>query len=1068
MLISTALSRAFIPYDSPQWEYKVRIEENASEPTTVEHHESFSIGLEERYDGDNDEEDDGEEIIYGRLEGTEWLVDGEAIEGSDRIVFAVNNTIRGYKKGPKGKFEIDRMIKFPNLDYTDVRINFLAFFKDFPSLMACLQGDRYLSVIESGSIVATIDLELKFQRLSILGNSIVVFGDSSYIIIVTYKDYTMTKSEVLYVDSWPCGFIRHRSYYYVIDSKGRYAIYRLKDDGELIQTDKKLMAGILNGEIGDRDYGRIVLIHEIGDNNNNRWIAVQETGWTIYQLSQSGSRFNQMMSSPLTSKFERLIETEAAEFGILMSNGDVMYANEGGVTLVNGEGGEGKPVDCFGVDRDLYGVFSYRKDSCWELRIRKLVNDKEGLLNWEDEYSVLAKFSQSCRQYYLDNEISIGRGNLLMIRKGSEEECVGKFDNKISKVIDATSTVGRGCLIVIGSGEITILLLSDHLRLLHRLNVSISMIRSINFIEGTGVLEFSNGKIVKYSDMNTLNSGAAPKDPTRIAIFQSSDEPIVLGDAPCILNNWLLRRPLKIYPFEYLLQRRDLMEMIGGLKEDRWVSILTPGATVSYRLPLEGNISAEMMLIHCCLQDEDSLPLSHSSIPLLPQLSKLVLQCDKSISDIAFDTIDKLFLHASKTSSEFALQVFDIWFGKMINRDKDDESVFYSTLLIGLCVANNDTDNEIEFFDEEVAEGLLRSIVDLLVDDDDRKSAVMLKLLIRLGYRIVKHPHLIDPLELFKVILDLRSKTMEKRRLELFDSCCQYLDSLYLEDPSFVTILLARMVMIDTIPALEYLNYLLIERSQQLTSSHMVIMVEALLNLVNKNTDEQVEELLHLTASILASHFNRLLCLNGSGKGMEVCIFLETMNLGYVGVIMRNQQYIYLVGGEFEGQKDSDVSIEATLKDKMGTSSSITNPKFSDDNLKVAALNFDHYCICLWDIKKPNRTLLSQVDVKVLKNDEIPLKVPNFDLQFIQSFWNSHKFSDRFLKTKLMDVVGEFNEEDDTIMVVTEKRTIPIANVLYKYMKVFEDIRWSDVDLEWIGNEKIGLKLRGNIIFTYD
>ncbi|GMF06086.1 unnamed protein product [Ambrosiozyma monospora] len=155
----------------------------------------------------------------------------------------------------------------------------------------------------------------------------------------------------------------------------------------------------------------------------------------------------------------------------------------------------------------------------------------------------------------------------------------------------------------------------------------------------------------------------------------------------------------------------------------------------------------------------------------------------------------------------------------------------------------------------------------------------------------------------------------------------------------------------------------------------------------------------------------------------------------------------------------------------MGTHGNLTQPMFSWYGTKIACLDLKRYSILIYDLNLLENDKLSP---EALKNDSISMMFPKFGSLFLQSYWNLNNFTGGYHQVPLSKVFemsnSDFLDEDVN---VTEKcccqliQEISIIDLLHKYLSVFPDIKMRDIDLEWLSDGRIELRLQGKTIFIF-
>ncbi|QPG75211.1 hypothetical protein FOA43_002561 [Brettanomyces nanus] len=866
---------------------------------------------------------------------------------------------------------------------------------------------------------------------------------------------------IFYVDFWPAGFLKVRSTYYAIDPRGGYSAFQLNSDGEWTQLAKKQLINISNEKMGHSSFGRVVEVHEI---SHYRWLTVQETGWTIYEVDQAMRLINEVVSSPIPAKFEEFVKVgqgQQVAFGIRMSNGKMMMVKDGTVNLIEATN------QIFSLGDSIYELIFGRDGSQLDIQLKLL--DMENESHKEESTTnicmTLVTFNSQAQTYFHSREgiemYMVGENELRI----NGDHSLGHFDGQVTKVVNLSGLIderigNKYVLVVRKGGLVTILTINSLMKVLHSLETRVQGdVKSIYFAKNTKTIEISGNKCIKGIDLHTMNlvlnyHRVCKTSSSWICLFREFEFE-ALENAPAIVNGFLLRSPLIVVPYEYTQHEGTVEEA----KEGEWIVVIDREGSFASRIDTTMRNGAEMKIIEEQLGNQTRDLITPF---ILYRLTTIMMCYVRAISNTAFDVACKELCTTCHESPEVILNIFDLWF-KELDNEKDEENMIAGTIMIGFCVfCNDETTNEMDFFSSQVAEKLIKGIDRMIKCSNDRYVALIMKILTKLGYRLMRYVRLVDPGEFYGQILTLRSQTGPDS--EAFDSCNEYMKSLFMQDPSFMIILLCSFLGSSQYskPALEYLDCILIEQRSKITSMHLILIADALMQLPEL---ADREELIDLTVNILQLNFHRKLCIHSN----NYCLIFGAQNecneqFGYPAVVLNASSAVYLENPLGIGSASSITSLRKILGLR-----SFCNPVFSPNGRLVAALDLSDFRIILYAIDLDSVSTSGKVNVCILQNPSIPLKVPAFDLVFLQLFWASENYNDRFLKTKLSQAIARYQESRSAARktYTAHCKTISIADIILKYLKVFKETKWKDIEIMWISNDKLALQLAGKIIFTY-
>lgn len=191
------------------------------------------------------------------------------------------------------------------------------------------------------------------------------------------------------------------------------------------------------------------------------------------------------------------------------------------------------------------------------------------------------------------------------------------------------------------------------------------------------------------------------------------------------------------------------------------------------------------------------------------------------------------------------------------------------------------------------------------------------------------------------------------------------------------------------------------------------------------------------------------------------------------------------------------------------------NPKFSENGNLLAGIDFKNFNILVWDINKvQNFDVNELIDNSIVSDNNIIIKIPEFFVLFSQLYLkdqikdisnekilkvvntlmvgNSTKSASHEITNSSVESLGESISNDlnfennNKIVVSLPAYKFQISEILYNYISLFdgtgigtgigtgnkENVKsatsYHDIDIDWISNDSIALRLRGEIIFVYN
>ena len=1036
--------------------------------------------------------------------------------GKEVIVIANGDKLQFYKFSEKLGLCLYMIVKLRNDARRDRRISqieVLHLNKTMPALIVCLCDNRviYIVNVKTGKMMSSIDLKITFEKFVCSGSDVLLYGDCCYITLVRISSNAtrMHRSKIQHLNFWAQGFIKlDPNRLVVVSEKGDFSLCKLDCNGEFENTADTDCNEV---KIGIKSYGKIHFIKELMP---GYLLICQELGWSVYKVAGSFPDLDEIVSSPTPSTFENISTGSSTfQFAILMSNCQIMYVNNGSVVIID----KGTAVGVFGIGDRLFGLFTSRNlmDNATDIAIKYLQSD---VLISGAKFTILDKDCSSLFSFYDDVVLE---GAILLV-DGNHELCVrstdgvalsilGIFTRPLLLAINATSVLQKLqkqnylCLLLVDvDGELTIFKL-------HNRSYSLKGRLSCGYMKPvTKVEALLNQNIIIVKDTNGKQLGVdldlmtiMQKDfldsssNNLITLYNASDVFNNHLDRPLVLNNWLLKIPWMLFDVTDIEKGSRLIESVKKVFfEGGWISIIfgMPTQTVVYRVRpnFEDVFSAEFEILRSTFDTLGNRNLRRTNeleiIKAQKDLCFFIHYYHYDISNKAFDALANLVYQVACTLPQLSNKVFNFWRRKLkdVNNVADD-FFFQSIIILSQYVACGLMTPNKEYLDD---------VFELLFSSSSRNCYIALKIL-DLIFIPQMDQYEEQCLELVGALINIRNLAENDNKVELTEICNMCINDFFTEDAVlFSAIVCYCLASLETSfiskqGALEVLNYLLTDRTSKINGAIIMLVLDVLngieinssLLLLNENQRKSILDLTDLTWNILTVGFPNQLQIVKDKDMIFVCfIFEKDISIGYAGFLCEKgnkcaswnkillQTPIY-----------KKLHKEPPDQKKIGTSShdlgGYAKLKLSDNLLKIAALDFDTLCIDIWSFKSTDVKPLGEVlNSKIMTNENVPLKVPDLKLVLLQLLWSKGNYSVRFSKVPVTKLVQLYQsnslEKEDNLVeksVVCEKH-ISFVSVLNRYMGVFEDIKFTDLDIEWFGSykdPKIGLKLKNKIIYMY-
>ncbi|GMG36981.1 unnamed protein product [Ambrosiozyma monospora] len=857
--------------------------------------------------------------------------------------------------------------------------------------------------------------------------------------------------------------------------------------------------------------------------NKDKWLIFQETGWTLYETGASVLSY--VISSPLSCHFRKLVLSDSTldSIAILMNNGDLMYVNSQHVNLINGDS---SLIDACNCDGDVVGCFTNLNGN---LILRKL--NTVSMKWEVEAQSFIDFNGLSCNKYFKEFGQFVVENNQELLIKLKRDQSVlnnlGSF-GYVHEVIDITPilcTLSHTLIVVGESPKLTILQLNADMSWVikkftdHSLNF-----KQLSIVDGEPFLLVDDRTIVNLETLIIQES--LPKScmgAGTLEIFHS-DGKLIIGDVIQESQDCLFNNRTTIIPFDCLLDNEEWVNKIDQLllgDADQiydlgWLAVGTSSDAISFinteNLPFSKYpLLFPFLLKLLSKKGADEFLLSYQlenfgCIELYKLLCDFCFSSNESIALNSFSILDQLLslferealpliLHAKETVGEISY----------FTLEKEVDQL-HATIIC--CIVHSHNSSLLN--NSKTITCLLSNILHFLKSENQTIVKLMLKLLGDITVKFIQKK-VISPIKLLSDVFGARDRYMKKfPHLQLFTAFNEYLNTTMKQAPAMMTVLLGYMLNKDGTSIelqgyiLDYVNYLFIEMPFTINCNDLFLLVISLIHYFINLEDHHEEnkrlwDTLSLTSNILTTKFHDSVgfhfkmsgalhpefLLNSAQHEGKLCIMLddESLQIGYTGVVLirddvkhnkhhqKNWHIKYLKRMDRGlGNNINKINLE-TVKSEMGTHGNLTQPMFSWNGTKLACLDLERYSILIYDLNLLENDKLS---AEALKNDYISMMFPKFGSLFLQSYWNLNNFTGGYHQVPLSKAfemsTSDFLDED---VHVTEKcccqliEEISIIDLLYKYFSVFPDIKMGDVDLEWLSDGRIELKLQGKTIFIF-
>lgn len=959
-------------------------------------------------------------------------------------------------------------------------------------------------------------------------------------------------SVLIYLPFWPTSFlsIEHK-FFYFFGSSGEYQLFSIDYDTHVTTS----FPSSKSPSLIDPNYGKLQDVHALGSPNS--FIFLQENGWTIYQyqqpslkgeglstkVSNSLNNLQLIISSPLPSSYEKMITIKDKCY-ILMSDRNITLISDNHIQLVESVG---SLLDVFPdyTSPNVLGIFSDPSEN----KSLKVMEQS----TWIDMFSYLHSTpNNNSRPLYKDSNFTIKSCDDRIVLQNSQGKEVGtlfdicldqiqvidlnlilNFENSLKYFLILDSQL-KFQLLVLDQTE-QVLLKSVEITSLRRKPVGFS---SVYFHEKEELLEFiddSGTSIIMNINSLALSVSTSTSKGSKLIVFDSAERQNLYNEEPVLFASF---RRVSI---------DEIRHYSKLFSSNPWLGIIDSDLLTLHRVEKDEFVkSPELLLLYTIVNgslDKHLLKnITKYNIDLIGFVKRVTHFCIANNSSLIEASIDILYEILTQEH-----QIIRKLFEQCIS-EKEDTLV--STVLMILCVSFDKTllenYNTNQLFQNIICYALLfnEKICELCLD-------VLSKLKLE-NFRITDEKHgnnNFDLINFFNDFFYVRSTLFsdrEKRNLKNFQKCNRFLDSLLEENILEFWIIICTIIESEAYTTedkkclLDYIIYVFIEKKEELKLSgkcNMVVFLlvnsiftfisrgEALYDKTLKN-DDSFWESMNLLFNVLCSNFSYLVTAEYhddwktsiyKDKGnIRVVVILDI--LGYVGIVyskiepgnwfMRPVKSSRLKIPRLDMEAgNSDVNVrhisERLMQNETGNKSTelqIRNPVFFIGSKRMALINLNTLSVQLWNLESD--AFRDNLSIEVLKDDSVPLKIPDFSMLMFQYIWKffCHESDKEGDNERFTKAVEQFHYElvdratppaspftspkrktlqqqlpgytySDLATICEPYGEHQFGFLLDSYLQVFPTLKASDIGIAVIDSNntsvQLQLTLRGHAIFVF-
>lgn len=888
-----------------------------------------------------------------------------------------------------------------------------------------MSGQVILALYTSSSCTQLVNVDLINLRLSLL-------------------------SPLIYLPFWPIAFLSIEStFFYFFNSLGEYQVYTIADqEFTLLSTIKNSI--LLTSEYGKlkdikilNDSDSFIFLQENGWTIYQYQQLIVSDDKKIPKLTNSLNNLQTVISSPLSSSFEKLIQCGNNSY-ILMTDRNLTLISGNHIRFIESTGMPLLDIILNRKTSNVIGIFNTT------FKHKSLKEISTGKLNWIDiNVPSTVMIDKTPKLIYSDSNFNIiGESDRMILKNlnGLEIGTLFDLDPSFIHIIDLNWIIPprneslKYFLLYDAKCSFQLIILNSDITLLLN-TIKISSYKNSNgfysvcYFDREGILEFCDeeGKYVTLDIydlqlsnktlLNSTNSKFIIFDSTGINIEKQHRNTIYCGDIFDSLNKVHvkeLKDHKEIFDFSMLL--------------DKWIGISDNNQTVFHKIDPQNLFnSPELFLLYTTITKD----LDLNMIDLLIKSDNHLFTYVTSLTH--FITLDNSLLSESAISILYSLllkdnQIVDTLYDKCIlNGSKKLENI----ILMIFCISIDH--NLIAKYNTRQ---IFNYIVDYVLLMNERICEICIDVLSKLSFEDfllnegdgelgTKN---FDLIEFFKNFFFIRSVFFNdkgKRNFKNFQRCNNFLDSL-LEDNliEFCTILFT-IIESDNYGienkknVLDYIIYVFLEKIELIKSNEdctmvLYLLINSLISYLSQNehkynkklkNNDSFWESISLLFNILSTNFKYLIAIKQNGtwkelvyeddKKISICLVLNI--LGYVAIIYRKMGK---GGWQIQPMKSSEANIprldteignsevdikairNKLMKNEMNANGmllNITNPIFLNSYTKIGLINLNRLSIQVWNLEEEGYR--DNLGIDVLRNESIPLKVPDFNMLLLQYVW---------------------------------------------------------------------------------
>lgn len=901
-----------------------------------------------------------------------------------------------------------------------------------------LSNAKVLHIIDplSGSILDSKKLSFQFtsikQVISLPTNSnitLFLHTNGSFCQLIDLDvDFSISlKTSLIYLDFWPISILSlDSSLFYIFSSLGSYQILLFNSsDCSLSSTssDKKL-------NLLDRKYGKLIDIKYF-NNDNNTFIFIQEKGWITYQfitfskksINKSLNNLSLMISSPLSSNFDKIIQFNKKSLILMNDRSLILLSNNNIHPIESNLNDELLDMWMDFKNNRILGLFNING-------LNKQINYlNTDTLSWDSFNSINKELSCSNIIYQDETfEIINNKFNRLIL-KNTNNNCelctLFNFNINHIKIIDLNPVINlfdsfQYFLILDSVGNCQLFVFNNDTSKIVRIFNPLPKIKTVSYYDGDKILLFKDedNKTVFINILNfEISSKVKLNSKSNFQIYNLTDQ-LNQFDTDYFFN-------IDIVSFDELIQYNVT------LKENTWVGIRTNQQSLFFKFSLDLLAqSPELFLTYSILNKNiDSNIISEitklDNQLLLNYINKIANFClsnNTLMIEYSINILHTLMLHD--------LQIINLLLENCL---KDDVSLV-NTILLTFYISISH--KQLIYPTDKILHNIITYMLDLNFKICEICIDVLKKIEIK-DYRIndnadSTNPDDFDLIIFFNELFKIRSlffNDSKKRNFKSFEKCTEFFNHV-MENEIFDGFVIMCTIIENPLFELEdkrhvidYINYFLIEKNEVLENNEncvliLFILINSIFSLLSIMSNHELHssdefwETLYLLLNLLSTKFKEFFAINCNEnnwkdvllnkKELSVCLILNEH--GYYGVM-----YIKKVNNEWsliplkssksqltnldKGNQCIDNVDIKKIKDRLASGGvqnlMIKCPVVFQKLDVVAILNMNKLSIEVWRSNNDHNDelLRDNITIQILKDNLIPLKVPDFNLILLQLIW---------------------------------------------------------------------------------